>query len=939
MEPEFIRVLGARENNLKNVSIDIPRNSFTVITGPSGCGKSSLAFDTLFAEGQRRYIESLSSYARQFLDQLPHPNVDAIEGLSPSISIEQKTVRGNPRSTVGTITEINNFLRLLFSKLGTPYCFECGKPIKKQSVDEITSQIMEIENGKKVFILAPIVRERKGEYRKELETLRKSGFVRVKIDGEVFDLGDHIKLDKNKKHTIEVFIDRLKIRDGIESRVTDSVENAIKLSEGLVRVEILGDSTNDSNVKNKSILFSEQNACPDCQISYPDLEPRVFSFNSPMGYCKNCEGLGYTDKFSTHLVIPNPQNSIKEGAIDPWADNDFLKQTLKSVSEHLGYSWDTPLKDYEKDDLEVILLGSEEKINLKYTGKYSEMSQKATFDGVMPYLERRWETSESDKELNNLASYRVDETCQTCDGARLRKESLSVKVENKNFNDVAQLDLESAHKFFTDLKFKGPKALVSDKILKEVRERLKLLVDIGLGYLSLGRPAGTLSGGESQRIRLASQIGSALTGVLYILDEPSIGLHARDNDKLIKTLKGLKERENTVIVIEHDDSTIKAADHIVDMGPGAGRLGGTIVSMGTAEELSSDEKSITGKYLSGELKTTVPDIRKVPKADYSIELKGCSKHNLKNIDVNIPLGLMNCITGVSGSGKSTLILDLLFEGIHDEFTEAKGIDGLKSIKGVDHIDKVIHIDQTPIGRTPRSNPTTYTGAFSLIRNLFAGLAEAKIRNYKAGRFSFNVKGGRCEYCEGDGKKKIEMHFLPDVFVECESCRGSRYNPETLEIKYKGKNIADVLDMTVSEATEFFRSVPRLHKILETLQDVGLDYITLGQSATTLSGGEAQRLKLSRELAKRDTGKTIYLLDEPSTGLHHDDVNKLLKVLHLLVERGNTILIIEHNMEIIRSSDWVIDLGPEGGDKGGELVAEGTPETIAKAKKSYTGKFI
>jgi excinuclease ABC subunit A len=937
MEPQFIHVKGAKQHNLKGIDVKIPRNKLVVITGLSGSGKSSLAFDTIYAEGQRRYVESLSAYARQFLEQMEKPDVETIEGLSPAISIEQKSASKNPRSTVGTVTEIYDYLRLLFARIGRPHCYNCGKPIVAQSASQIVEQILTFPEGTKINLLAPIVRGRKGEYQKEFTRLQKDGFTRVRVNGEVHELtGEAIPLDKKLKHTIEVFVDRLVVKDKIRQRLADSVETALKVGKGLAIAEIVG-------AKKEEILFSEQFACADCGISYPEITPRIFSFNNPYGACPECGGLGSKNFLDPERIIPNRKLSLRDGAIAPWANrwSFFHYQTLESLAKHYGFSVNSPWEKLPKKIQDLILYGSGgEKVRFKYDMEESSYTSEKSFEGVIPSLNRRYKESESEEFRIDLETkYMGFIPCAECKGARLRRESLFIKVQGKSIAEVSSLTIEKAFAFFQMLDLTPREEKIAEKILREINERLAFLVNVGLEYLNLDRTAGTLSGGEGQRIRLATQIGSGLVGVLYILDEPSIGLHQRDNDRLLSTLKHLRDMGNTVLVVEHDEETILEADHVIDMGPGAGKLGGQLVAEGTPKEIMANSASLTGQYLNGRRQIPLPATRRT-KTDKQIRIRGAREHNLKSIDVDFPLGLFTCVTGVSGSGKSTLVLDTLFPVLKQRLYDSKDPAGeIRSIDGLKHIDKVIDIDQSPIGRTPRSNPATYTSVFGPIRDLFAQLPDAKARGYKPGRFSFNVKGGRCESCSGDGIIKIEMHFLPDIYVTCEKCNGHRYNRETLEVTYRGKSIADVLQMTVTEATEFFDRVPSIKNTLLTLNEVGLGYISLGQAATTLSGGEAQRIKLSRELSKRSTGKTLYILDEPTTGLHFEDVRKLLEVLQRLVDQGNTVIVIEHHLDVIKTADWIIDLGPEGGERGGKIVAQGPPEEIPSHSDSYTGQFL
>jgi excinuclease ABC subunit A len=938
MNSKYITIKGAREHNLKNIDLKIPREKLVVITGLSGSGKSSLAFDTIYAEGQRRYVESLSAYARQFLEQMPKPDVDSIDGLSPAISIEQKSGSKNPRSTVGTVTEIYDYLRLLFARIGKPYCYECGKPISSQTVSQIVDKIRGKGDGSRVNILAPVVRGRKGEYQKDLVQFQKEGFVRVKIDGKIIKLGDTVTIDKNKKHNIDLFIDRLILKEGIEKRLADSIETAVRYGEGVVKAEFVDDKEKILEEK----VFSQKFACIDCGISYPEIEPRMFSFNSPYGACPTCTGLGTKSFLDPALVIPNPSLSIREGAIHPWEkrNSEFFYQMLEALSKHYKFSIFEPFGKLPKKIQDLLLYGSgDEEIDFYYEMDGRKHFFRKPFEGVIPNLERRYKDTDSDYIREEIEAYMGMIPCHTCKGARLKKESLHIKVSEKSIYDISRFTIKDGLLFFARLELSKKDEEIARRILKEIRDRLSFLVNVGLDYITLDRTASTLAGGEAQRIRLATQIGSSLVGVLYILDEPSIGLHQRDNKKLLATLKHLRDIGNTVLVVEHDEETMMEADHLIDLGPGAGESGGHIVFEGAPNTILKSEKSLTGKYLAGKLSIPVPAKRRAPNGKYVV-LKGAKANNLKEIDVKFPMGVFVCVTGVSGSGKSTLVIDTLHKVLKQKLYMSKEKAGdYKSIEGVGNVDKVIDIDQSPIGRTPRSNPATYTQAFGLIRDHFSMLPESKIRGYKPGRYSFNVRGGRCEACEGDGMILIEMHFLPDIFVQCEVCGGKRYNRETLEVKYKGKNISEVLEMTVDEGFEFFANIPRIKSKLQTLKDVGLGYIRLGQSATTLSGGEAQRIKLSKELSKRATGKTLYILDEPTTGLHFDDIKKLLTVLNKLVGKGNTVIVIEHNLDVIKCADHIIDLGPEGGDAGGEIIAEGTPEAIAKNPKSYTGQFI
>lgn len=932
-----IIIKGAKEHNLKNINLEIPRDKLVVITGLSGSGKSSLAFDTLYAEGQRRYVESLSSYARQFLGLMEKPDVESIEGLSPAISIDQKTTSKNPRSTVGTVTEIYDYIRLLYARVGTPYCPNCGKKIEKQSIDQIVDNVMKIKEGTRIQILAPVVRGRKGEYTKLFEDLQKDGFARVRVDGEIYDLSDEIKLDKNKKHEIEVVVDRLVIKEDIVGRLTESIETALKQADNLVLIDIVGE---------KQVLYSCNYACPDCGFSFPELTPRMFSFNNPYGACSKCSGIGYLMKIDEDLIIPDKTKTLYDGvkafgASTMKKGDTMAKMYFESVGKHYGIDIkNKKIKDLPKDFINKILYGTEnDEIDFEYTSSLGTRKFKAPFEGVIPTLERRHNETKSQGMRDFYEMYMSELPCDECNGARLKKEILSIKVGGININEMTDLSVKSLQEFLRKLELTDSQKMIAEMILKEIDARLQFLIDVGLEYLTLSRSAGTLSGGEAQRIRLATQIGSGLTGVLYILDEPSIGLHQRDNDKLIATLKKLRDLGNSLLVVEHDEDTMYAADQIIDIGPGAGVHGGQVMAQGTAEEIKNVPTSITGAYLSGRKKIEVPKKRR-PGNKKNIEIVNATENNLKNISVKFPLGKFICITGVSGSGKSTLINEVLYKNIAQQLNGATEKPGkCKTIKGLENIDKIINIDQSPIGRTPRSNPATYTGAFDLIRDIFASTNEAKMRGYEKGRFSFNVPGGRCESCSGDGVHRIEMHFLPDVFVPCEVCKGKRYNRETLEVKYKGKSIADVLDMTVEESLEYFANIPRIKNKIQTLYDVGLGYIKLGQPSTTLSGGEAQRVKLATELSKKATGKTLYILDEPTTGLHIADVHRLVDILQRLVDTGNTIIVIEHNLDLIKTADYIIDLGPEGGDAGGEIIAVGTPEQICKNERSYTGKFL
>ena len=935
-----IVIKGAREHNLKNIDVEIPRDMFVVITGLSGSGKSSLAFDTIYAEGQRRYVESLSAYARQFLGLMEKPDVDYIEGLSPAISIEQRKASQNPRSTVGTVTEIYDYLRLLFARIGKPYCYNCGKAIKKQTVQQIVDTVMKLKPATRIQVLAPVIRGRKGEYKDVFEEARRDGFVRVRVDTNVFDLSEDIKLDKKKKHNIEIIIDRLVIDPKIEKRLADSLATALNIASGIVLIDVL----NEDKTTAEELLFSEHFACVDCGISYEELAPRMFSFNSPYGACPVCNGLGTTMDVDPALVVPDANLSLSGGAIATWKDSKegWYFTQLQSVAKHFDIPLDVPWKELDSKQKAIVLNGSNgEEIHFVYQRENKNLQYEfsSTYEGIIPNLMRRHKQTESNYIRSWIESFMNVNVCPECGGARLRKEALAVKVGNQNIQSVTGMSIEKAFSFFETLRLSAREEKIAHQILKEIRERLGFLVNVGLGYLTLSRSAGTLSGGEAQRIRLATQVGSQLVGVLYILDEPSIGLHQRDNQRLLETLMRLRDLGNTVLVVEHDAETIEKADFIIDLGPRAGAHGGEIVATGNADDISKNENSLTGQYLSGKKSIEVPSKRRVGSGEF-LMLEKASGNNLKNVNVKIPLGVLNCITGVSGSGKSTLINETLYRILAKHFYRSKKAPlSHKRLSGLDLIDKVIDIDQSPIGRTPRSNPATYTGLFTHIRELFAHVPEAKIRGYKPGRFSFNVKGGRCEACEGDGLIKIEMHFLPDVYVNCEVCKGKRYNRETIEIKYKGKSIADVLDMTVSEALQFFENIPKIKRKLQTLYDVGLGYIHLGQQATTLSGGEAQRVKLSTELSKVSTSKTLYILDEPTTGLHFEDIKMLLEVLNRLVDKGNTVVVIEHNLDVIKTADYIVDLGPEGGDGGGRIVASGTPEMVAKVKKSYTGVFL
>lgn len=933
---QFIKIRGANEHNLKDVSVDIPRNELVVLTGLSGSGKSSLAFDTIYAEGQRRYMESLSSYARQFLGQMEKPDVESIEGLSPAISIDQKSTNRNPRSTVGTVTEIYDYFRLLYARIGIPHCPKCGKEIKKQTVDQMVDVIMELPERTKIQIMAPVVRGRKGEHVKLLEQAKKSGYVRVRIDGNMYELTDDISLEKNKKHNIEIIVDRLAVREGIEKRLTDSIETTLKLADGLMMVDVIG---------GEPMNFSQSFSCPDCGISIEEIEPRSFSFNNPFGACPECFGLGYKMEFDAELLIPDEKLSIDEGAIVciGWQsvtdEGSFSRAIMKALADEYDFSLATPFKDYPDEIKDIIINGTKgHSVKVRYKGQRGEGVYDIAFEGLIRNMEKRYRETGSDLMKQQYEEFMRITPCTSCKGQRLKASSLAVTVADKNIYQITNMSIIKLQEFLEKMQLTKRQLLIGAQILKEIKSRIKFLMDVGLDYLSLSRATGTLSGGEAQRIRLATQIGSGLVGVAYILDEPSIGLHQRDNDKLLATLTHLRDLGNSVIVVEHDEDTMFAADYIVDIGPGAGRNGGEVVATGTADDIMKCKESITGAYLSGRIKIPVPDTRKEPAG--WIKVRGARENNLKNIDVDIPLGVMTCVTGVSGSGKSSLVNEILYKHLAKELNRARCLSGKHDgIDGVEQLDKVINIDQSPIGRTPRSNPATYTGVFDMIRDLFASTSGAKERGYKKGRFSFNVKGGRCEACSGDGIIKIEMHFLPDVYVPCEVCGGKRYNRETLEVKYKDKSIFDVLDMTVEDAVDFFENVPTIKRKIETLNDVGLSYIKLGQPSTELSGGEAQRIKLATELSKRSTGKTIYILDEPTTGLHFADVHKLVDILHKLTESGNTVVVIEHNLDVIKTADYIIDMGPEGGDRGGTVIAKGTPEQVAKVKKSYTGQYL
>ncbi len=933
---QYIKIRGASEHNLKNIDLDIPRNEFVVLTGLSGSGKSSLAFDTIYAEGQRRYMESLSSYARQFLGQMEKPEVESIEGLSPAISIDQKSTNRNPRSTVGTVTEIYDYFRLLYARIGIPHCPKCGKEIKRQTVDQMVDRIMELPERTKIQLLAPVVRGRKGEHVKLFAQIKKSGYVRVRVDGNMYELSEEIKLDKNIKHNIEVVVDRLVIKEGIEKRLTDSIENVLELAEGLLIVDI---------IDGEPMNFSQSFSCPDCDISIDEIEPRSFSFNNPFGACPHCLGLGYKMEFDVDLMIPDKSVSLADGAIIAmgWQsssdEGSFTNAILQALAKEYQFDLHTPFEELPENIQDVIINGTNGKVvKVYYKGQRGEGIYDVAFEGLIRNMQKRYRETGSETMKAEYESFMRITPCKTCKGQRLKKESLAVTVSDKNIHEVTSMSVKQLINFLETLDLTQQQLLIGQEILKEIKARVKFLMNVGLEYLSLSRATGTLSGGEAQRIRLATQIGSGLVGVAYILDEPSIGLHQRDNDKLIAALKHLKDLGNTLIVVEHDEDTMFAADYIVDIGPGAGEHGGQVVAAGNAQEIMANENSVTGDYLSGRKQIPVPSVRKQPSG--FLKIIGAAENNLRNINVDIPLGVMTCVTGVSGSGKSSLVNEILYKTLAKKLNRARTIPGkYKEIRGIDQLDKVIDIDQSPIGRTPRSNPATYTGVFDQIRDLFAATADAKAKGYKKGRFSFNVKGGRCEACSGDGILKIEMHFLPDVYVPCEVCGGKRYNRETLEVKYKGKSIFDVLDMTVEEAMGFFENVPSIYRKIKTLNDVGLSYIKLGQPSTTLSGGEAQRIKLATELSKRSTGKTIYILDEPTTGLHFADVHKLVEILQQLAEGGNTVVVIEHNLDVIKTADYIIDIGPEGGEGGGTIVAAGTPEEITKCKESYTGKYI
>lgn len=935
-EQEFIKIRGAKEHNLKNIDLDIPRNEMIVFTGLSGSGKSSLAFDTIYAEGQRRYMESLSSYARQFLGQMEKPNVEKIEGLSPAISIDQKSTNRNPRSTVGTVTEVYDYFRLLYARIGIPHCPVCGREISKQTVDQMVDQIMKLEEGTRIQVLAPVVRGRKGEHAKVFERAKKSGYVRVRVDGNLYDLSDEIKLEKNIKHNIEIVVDRLVVHEGIEKRLTDSAENALALAEGILLIDVVG---------GEEMTFSQSFSCPDCGVSIDEIEPRNFSFNNPFGACPDCSGLGYRMEFDEDLMIPDKSLSINQGAITVmgWQScnnkGSFANAVLQALCEEYDFDLDTPFEDYPQAVHDILINGTDgKKVLVEYEGQRGRGVYPIAFEGLIRNVQKRYRETGSETMKAEYETFMRITPCPLCKGRRLKRESLAVTICDKNIYDITSLSIGDLYHFLQEMTLTSQQALIGERILKEIRARIGFLKDVGLEYLSLARGTASLSGGEAQRIRLATQIGSGLVGVCYILDEPSIGLHQRDNDKLLAALKNLRDLGNTLIVVEHDEDTMLAADYVVDIGPGAGSHGGEVVACGTAKEIMEVEESVTGQYLSGKIQIPVPAVRRTPKG--FLRIKGASEHNLKNINVDIPLGVFTCVTGVSGSGKSSLVNEILYKALAKKLNRAHTIPGkFKAIEGVENLDKVIAIDQSPIGRTPRSNPATYTGVFDMIRDLFAGTTDAKERGYQKGRFSFNVKGGRCEACGGDGIIKIEMHFLPDVYVPCEVCGGKRYNRETLECLYKGKNIFDVLDMTVEEALHFFEHVPSIRNKIQTLYDVGLSYVKLGQPSTTLSGGEAQRIKLATELSRKSTGKTIYILDEPTTGLHFADVHKLVDILHRLAEGGNTVVVIEHNLDVIKAADYIIDMGPEGGDGGGTVIATGTPEEIAKNPRSYTGIYV
>ena len=932
---EYIKIRGAQEHNLKNINVDIPRNEFVVLTGMSGSGKSSLAFDTIYAEGQRRYMESLSSYARMFLGQMEKPNVERIEGLSPAISIDQKSTNRNPRSTVGTVTEIYDYFRLLYARIGIPHCPECGREIAKQSVDQMVDQIMELGEGTRIQLLAPVVRGRKGMHEKVFDRAKKSGYVRVRVDGSLYELSEEISLDKNIKHNIEIVVDRLVVKDGIQRRLSDSIENVMDLAEGLLLVDVIG---------GEPLTFSDSFSCPDCGVSISEIEPRSFSFNNPFGACPVCVGLGYKMEFDVDLMIPDKRLSIKDGAIQVmgWqscADKgSFTNAILQALCKEFNFDLETPFEQYPQEVQDILIYGTDRSVDVYYEGQRGRGVYPIVFEGLIKNVQRKYRETFSETMKAEYETFMRISPCDECKGMRLKKESLAVTVCDKNIHEITSTSIGGLHEFLQEMQLTNQQQLIGKQVLKEIKARVGFLMDVGLEYLSLSRATGTLSGGEAQRIRLATQIGSGLVGVCYILDEPSIGLHQRDNDKLLATLKHLKDLGNTLIVVEHDEDTMLAADYIVDIGPHAGSHGGEVVAVGTAEDIMKNPDSITGKYLSGEYRIPVPKMRRKPTGH--LKVAGARENNLKNIDVEFPLGVMTCVTGVSGSGKSSLVNEILYKRLARDLNRARCIPGKhKDIKGIEQLDKVIDIDQSPIGRTPRSNPATYTGVFDMIRDLFASTPDAKAKGYNKGRFSFNVKGGRCEACSGDGIIKIEMHFLPDVYVPCEVCGGKRYNRETLDVKYKGKSIFDVLDMTVEEALPFFENLPSIRRKIETLNDVGLSYIKLGQPSTQLSGGEAQRIKLATELSRRSTGKTIYILDEPTTGLHFADVHKLTEILQKLADGGNTVIVIEHNLDVIKTADYIIDIGPEGGDKGGTVIAKGTPEEVAQSPVSYTGKYI
>ncbi|MBQ7919056.1 MAG: excinuclease ABC subunit UvrA [Lachnospiraceae bacterium] len=932
---EYIKIRGAQEHNLKNINVDIPRNEFVVLTGMSGSGKSSLAFDTIYAEGQRRYMESLSSYARMFLGQMEKPNVERIEGLSPAISIDQKSTNRNPRSTVGTVTEIYDYFRLLYARIGIPHCPECGREIAKQSVDQMVDQIMELGEGTRIQLLAPVVRGRKGMHEKVFDRAKKSGYVRVRVDGNLYELSEEITLDKNIKHNIEIVVDRLVVKEGIQRRLSDSIENVMDLAEGLLLVDVIG---------GEALTFSDSFSCPDCGVSISEIEPRSFSFNNPFGACPVCVGLGYKMEFDVDLMIPDKSLSIKDGAIQVmgWqscADKgSFTNAILQALCKEFNFDLETPFEQYSKEIQDILIYGTNKSVDVYYEGQRGRGVYPIVFEGLIKNVQRKYRETFSETMKAEYETFMRISPCDECRGMRLKKESLAVTVCDKNIHEITSTSIGGLYEFLQEMQLTNQQQLIGKQVLKEIGARVGFLMDVGLDYLSLSRATGTLSGGEAQRIRLATQIGSGLVGVCYILDEPSIGLHQRDNDKLLATLKHLKDLGNTLIVVEHDEDTMLAADYIVDIGPEAGSHGGEVVAVGTAEDIMKNPDSITGKYLSGEYRIPVPKMRRKPSG--YLKVLGAKENNLKNIDVKFPLGVMTCVTGVSGSGKSSLVNEILYKRLARDLNRARCIPGKhKGIEGIEQLDKVIDIDQSPIGRTPRSNPATYTGVFDMIRDLFASTPDAKAKGYNKGRFSFNVKGGRCEACSGDGIIKIEMHFLPDVYVPCEVCGGKRYNRETLDVKYKGKSIFDVLDMTVEEALPFFENVPSIRRKIETLNDVGLSYIKLGQPSTQLSGGEAQRIKLATELSRRSTGKTIYILDEPTTGLHFADVHKLTEILQKLADGGNTVVVIEHNLDVIKTADYIIDIGPEGGDKGGTVIAQGTPEEVAQSPISYTGKYI